>query len=200
MRPLQPAAILVLAILMGCVASAPDEFHGTVIKVVDGDTFDVDGLGRVRLADVDCPELDTDAGRAAANYTISWLFGRTVWLDIDDLRGRDDYGRYVCVVYLEGDDGAPDPEMNFNRMLVDSDHAVVKDFTDNEFDPADWWNLSSLQPGGGCAYVGSAKSSKYHYPDCEWARKISPANLICFSSTAEARSKGYTPCRICRPP
>ncbi|MBC7079606.1 MAG: thermonuclease family protein [Methanothrix sp.] len=190
---------ILLVFVVGCVTSVPDEFHGTVVKVVDGDTFDVEGLGRVRLADVDCPEMDTEAGRAAANYTISWLFGRTVWLDIDDLKGRDDYGRWICVVYLD-ENGAPDPEMNFNRMIVDSGHAVVRDFTDNEFNPADWWNHSSLQPGGGCAYVGSVKSNKYHYPDCEWAQKISPVNLICFSSPSEARSKGYTPCRVCKPP
>lgn len=199
MRLIQPVAILLLFILVGSVASAPDEFCGVVTKVVDGDTFDVDGLGRVRLADVDCPELDTEAGRAAANYTISWLFGRIVWLDIDDLKGRDDYGRWICVVYLD-ENGAPNREMNFNRMIVDSGHAVVKNFTDNEFDPADWWNLSSLQPVGGCAYVGSVKSSRYHYPDCKWAQKIAPDNLICFSSPTEARSKGYTPCRVCRPP
>ncbi|MGD9911869.1 MULTISPECIES: thermonuclease family protein [Methanothrix] len=199
MKLLQPAMAILLVFVVGCVTSVPDEFHGTVVKVVDGDTFDVEGLGRVRLADVDCPEMDTEAGRAAANYTISWLFGRTVWLDIDDLKGRDDYGRWICVVYLD-ENGAPDPEMNFNRMIVDSGHAVVRDFTDNEFNPADWWNHSSLQPGGGCAYVGSVKSNKYHYPDCEWAQKISPVNLICFSSPSEARSKGYTPCRVCKPP
>ncbi|MCX8207839.1 MAG: thermonuclease family protein [Methanothrix sp.] len=199
MKLLQPAAVLLVVTLMGCVASAPDEFRGTVVKVVDGDTFDVDGLGRVRLADVDCPELDTEAGRAAADYTISWLFGRTVWLDIDDLKGKDDYGRWICVVYLD-ENGTPNREMNFNRMIVDSGHAVVRDFTDNEFNPAEWWNLSSVQPVGGCAYVGSEKSSKYHYPNCEWAQKISPNNLICFSSPSEARSKGYTPCRVCKPP
>jgi len=28
--------------------------------------------------------------------------------------------------------------MNFNRMLVDSGHAVIKDFKNNEFEPAIW--------------------------------------------------------------
>lgn len=116
MKLLQPATAILLVFIVGCVTPVPDEFHGTVVKVVDGDTFDVEDLGRVRLADVDCLEMDTEAGRAAANYTISWLFGRTVWLDIDDLKGRDDYGRWICVVYLD-ENGAPDPEMNFNRMM-----------------------------------------------------------------------------------
>jgi hypothetical protein len=51
-----------------------------------------------------------------------------------------------------------------------------------------------------CKYVGSAKSDKYHYPTCRWARKIKPQNLVCFGSAAEALGKGYVPCKVCRPP
>ena len=29
---------------------------GTVTYIVDGDTLDVSGVGRIRLADIDCPE------------------------------------------------------------------------------------------------------------------------------------------------
>jgi methylphosphotriester-DNA--protein-cysteine methyltransferase len=49
-------------------------------------------------------------------------------------------------------------------------------------------------------YVGSAKSDKYHYPNCEWAQKINPANLVKFKSAKEAQEAGYVPCKICRPP
>jgi hypothetical protein len=49
-------------------------------------------------------------------------------------------------------------------------------------------------------FVGSKKSDKYHYPSCSSAKRISPANLVTFSSSADARSKGYTPCGACRPP
>jgi hypothetical protein len=31
-------------------------------------------------------------------------------------------------------------------------------------------------------YVGSAKSNKYHYPNCQWALKIKPENLVTFKS------------------
>ena len=49
-------------------------------------------------------------------------------------------------------------------------------------------------------FVGSVKSDKYHYPSCQWAKKISQKNEIWFSSTNEAKAKGYVPCKVCKPP
>ena len=49
-------------------------------------------------------------------------------------------------------------------------------------------------------FVGSIKSNKYHYPDCEWAKKIKPSNEIWFSSSADAVAHGYVPCKVCNPP
>jgi competence protein ComEC len=59
---------------------------------------------------------------------------------------------------------------------------------------------SSSSAVGGGPFVGSSKSDKYHYPSCSSAKRISPANLVTFSSSAEARLKGYTPCGSCHPP
>jgi methylphosphotriester-DNA--protein-cysteine methyltransferase len=49
-------------------------------------------------------------------------------------------------------------------------------------------------------FVGSSKSNKYHYPSCSAAKKIKSANLVTFSSSADARAQGYVPCKICHPP
>jgi hypothetical protein len=49
-------------------------------------------------------------------------------------------------------------------------------------------------------YVGSITSNKYHYPGCKWAAQIKPQNLLNFSTTGEARKRGYIPCPTCRPP
>ena len=49
-------------------------------------------------------------------------------------------------------------------------------------------------------YVGSAKSNKYHYPDCKWAQKIKSENLVTFKSAKEALAAGYVPCKVCKPP
>jgi len=47
--------------------------------------------------------------------------------------------------------------------------------------------------------VGSARATTYHRPSCEWAMKISHRNLVTFSDSELARTKGYRPCRSCNP-
>jgi len=49
-------------------------------------------------------------------------------------------------------------------------------------------------------YVGSSKSNKYHYPNCKWALKIKPENLVTIKSAKEALEAGYVPCKVCKPP
>jgi len=140
--------VLPLLLLIALANGDPDEAYGRVTKVIDGDTIDVqlqdspisEDLIRVRLADIDCPETRgskaCQAGKDATNYTRAWLLSNYIFLDLDDKTGKDQYGRWVAVVYLS-EDGKPG--RNFNKMLVDADHAVVEDYKNNEFDPKSWW-------------------------------------------------------------
>jgi micrococcal nuclease len=191
--------ILALALLLPLVQALPDEAAGNVTDVTDGDTFTIDSTILVRLADVNSPELTAEGGPEAKEYTRELLLGKQVFLDLDNLTGVDKYGRSVAVVYLANANGSVGD--NFNRMIVDAGHAKVNDYQDNEFDPTQWWpetgtsdNLVSEKK-----YVGSTESDKYHYPECRWAKKILPENEIWFSSSEDARSKGYVPCGICHP-
>lgn len=47
------------------------------------------------------------------------------------------------------------------------------------------------------AYIGSARSDKYHLPPCEWAQKISQRNAVYFATVEKAQAAGYIPCRAC---
>ena len=158
--PLWPKVplFLILAILLPIAGQAAlDETYGVVTNVIDGDTFDVtiqkadsrivSGMERVRLADVNSPEQDLPQGAEARDFTYAVLMNKRVYLDIDDLTvgGRDKYGRLVCVAYLSGYYGQPLRSPNFNRMLVDSGHAKLENFTNNEFNPDDWWSGSDAQ-------------------------------------------------------
>ena len=58
---------------------------------------------------------------------------------------------------------------------------------------------SPAVPEPATKFVGSMTSNKAHYPDCKWAAKINPKNLITFASMAAAREQGYIPCPVCRP-
>ncbi|OPY49348.1 MAG: hypothetical protein A4E49_03171 [Methanosaeta sp. PtaU1.Bin112] len=215
--------LLLALLLLPLAAAAPDEAIGRVTKVVDGDTIDVqlqshnslisEDTIRVRLADVDSPEMSTLQGPPAKAYTTKWLQSAQVSLDLDDQTGKDAYGRWVAVVYLQKPNGTLE---NFNRMLVEAYQACVWDFSNNEFNPADWWGgqipavcikeestAPATRPAVSSSngpFVGSSKSNKYHYTSCQWAQKIKASNLITFSSSAEARAAGYVPCKICNPP
>jgi micrococcal nuclease len=213
--------ILPALLLSPLVLAAPGEVYGIVTHVVDGDTIYVQIQGydsrigniSVRLADVDCPEMNTPEGSDAKQYAFRELNGSFVSLDLDDKTGKDKYCRWVAVVFRHRKDGTLE---NFNRMLVDSDHACIWDFKNNEFDPANWWNgtipstarikrfsNSSPNKSSSCSsgpLVGNASSRKYHYSCCLWAKKISPANETWFTSSNDARSQGYVPCKVCNPP
>mgnify|MGYP001766999834 FL=1 len=149
MRIIIPILALVL-FLPSLAAGAPDDAYGRVSNVVDGDTFDVtledynrsqvsEDVIRIRLADIDTPETRgakaCEAGKVASAYTRTWLLSNYVFLDLDDKTGKDPYGRWVAVVYLS-EDGRPG--RNFNKQLVDSGHAVIENFKNNEFDPRSW--------------------------------------------------------------
>ena len=145
--------LLTLFVLLYQVEARYDEVEGTVTHVVDGDTFDLqvehgdsrvtpDAIIRIRLADVDAPETRgpkaCQAGKDATAYARPWLLNNKVFLDLDNKTGKDQFGRWVAVVYLTDSDGSLNISRNFNRMLVDSGHAVIKDFKNNEFDPQSW--------------------------------------------------------------
>jgi micrococcal nuclease len=76
--------VVLLALLLSPLAVAsPNEAVGRVTKVVDGDTIDVqlqshdsrisEDTIRVRLADLDSPEMKTPQGPTAKAYTTKWL-------------------------------------------------------------------------------------------------------------------------------
>ena len=196
--------LMALVFLLPLAPALPDEGRGIVIYVMDGDTISVQGYGSVRLADVNSPELTAPGGPEAKEYTRSQLLNKLVYLDLDNKTGQDRYGRKVCVVYMSKADGSAGE--NFNRMLVDSGHAIVEDARDNEFDPMQWWPqqknpaLTGKENSDDKKFVGSIKSDKYHYQDCRWAKKISPENEVWFSGSEDARGKGYVPCGVCHPP
>lgn len=156
-------------LLLICPAfAAADEAFGEVINVVDGDTIDVqleNELIRVRFADIDAPEMSTDNGPIAKQYTTQWLYGKVISLDLDNKTGKDAYGRWVAVVYLQKPDSTRE---NFNRKLVDAGQACIWDFDNNEFNPADWWN--GTIPHGLCVRGESTSAAQpYIGPTTGWA-------------------------------
>lgn len=77
-----------------------------------------------------------------------------------------------------------------------SEEAVTTGVVSNtvaESAPAAGANLAKAN----CAYVGSKNSNKYHLPSCQWAKRIKPENIVCFSSAEAATAKNYLPDKGC---
>lgn len=136
---MKPISIILLALALASVSCGhPDEFAGRVSEVIDGDSIVIDGIGRVRMADIDSYQLPEQQGILSRDFTSYMLLDRTVHLDLDDLGSTCPSGCTIAVVYMEFFNGTINP-VPFNRMLVDSGHAVLHNRTNNEFDPDSWW-------------------------------------------------------------
>jgi len=131
------AALLVSAVLMGLVVPGwafEVDTTDSVVRVVDGDTFESAANGVVRLADVDSPERGQAGFEEATDALTGMIRNREVFLDVDD-KGSTSFGRLICVVYVRHNSTHV---LNVNKAMVDRGRAVVDDFTNNEFNPSTW--------------------------------------------------------------
>ena len=111
------------------------EKNSVCTYIVDGDTFDISEGHRIRLADIDTPEQGYTGYYESSEYLSHLIFGKDVYLDIDDLYVYDTTGtRLVCVVYVEYDSTR---YLNVNKALLEENLAVVYDHS-NEFNPYAW--------------------------------------------------------------
>ena len=103
-----------------------------VIRVVDGDTLVVNYNGKeekVRLIGVDTPESvhpdeekNTVFGDEVSNYSKEMLSGKEVTLEFD-VDERDQYGRLLAYVYLDG--------QMYNKILLEKGYAKLATYPPN---------------------------------------------------------------------
>ena len=128
--------LLTAAFLAGCSPTAgpgsPGEQvpeTGMVSHVVDGDTIDVDPLGRVRLVGIDTPEQDMCSYAQATAAMTDLVQGRTVLLvHPAGVADTDPYGRLLRYVDLpDGTDvGLAQLEAGWARTAYDSTDGYPK--------------------------------------------------------------------------
>lgn len=92
--------------------------EGQVIRVIDGDTFEVLYKGdpdKVRIANIDAWELKDPGGPQAKAYLRRLIEGKVVQLKTDRARLRDRYGRLLARVYLD--------QLDVGQEMIDRGHA-----------------------------------------------------------------------------
>lgn len=128
--------LLLLLLFWLCQTAVADELNGRVRWIYDGDTLQVEGVGRVRLLGIDTPETEDSPrdqfyrerfhlspqtlrsiARQAKQYTLDQAKGRRVRLETDREQ-RDQYDRLLAYVFL------PDGQM-LNRQLLEKGLATV---------------------------------------------------------------------------
>jgi len=101
------ALAIVLLFLAGCAAREITARRFRVLRVVDGDTFKVMYDGEetsVRFFGIDAPERRVPGGPEATAALRGMIGGRVVRLEFPCKRKRDNFGRLLCNVYIDGRD------------------------------------------------------------------------------------------------
>jgi len=120
--------LMVLAIPLFSQQARPALTQATVVRVIDGDTFELSGGERVRLIGVDAPELGRPGSNEATQFVRERVEGRTVWLEADGA-DRDRHGRLRRYVWLQQPTNPRDTNQirqhQLNALLLTNGHARV---------------------------------------------------------------------------
>jgi micrococcal nuclease len=112
--------LLIIVLLLGFVTSCTQEER--VVYVHDGDTFILSSGVRIRLSQVDAPELGQPYGMEAKQVAEKLLLNKTIRIHI---RERDEYHRPVADVYT-------DQGENFAEVLIVNGLAHTTPWTTNK--------------------------------------------------------------------
>ena len=98
---------------------------GKCVDVVDGNTIQVYGVGKVQLSQIKTPDMNEKGFSDAKNFVKDKCLGKMVYLDIDDRQPTDKYGRTLAIVY-NGDE-------DVNKALIENKLAEISYFEPSEF-------------------------------------------------------------------
>jgi endonuclease YncB( thermonuclease family) len=209
------------------LAAAPgNTLTGRVVAVHDGDTLTVQNgpsLYKVRLSDVDAPEMGQVFGRQARQFTEQMVLGHQVWVNISMI---DRHGRRVGEVIVE--DG-----WVLNEELVHAGlawyyrvHPVRNDRLQRlehyafqnklglwvEQEPLPPWEfrresrvpqlpVTARQVDYDRIFhygmVGHRRTKTVRWPACKNYRLSRPQQALVFHSLQQARELGFTPAKDC---
>lgn len=101
------------------------EKTGKCLEVIDGNTIQVYGVGRIQLTQVSGVDKEPVYSQAK-KFVSDKCLGKTVYLDIDDANPKDKFDRTLAIVYTE--------DANVNKELLENDLARMSYFTPTEFE------------------------------------------------------------------
>lgn len=101
------------------------ENAGKCVNVIDGNTIEVYGIGKVQLVQVKTPQMNESGFSDAKKFVEDECLGKMVYLDIDNAQKEDKYERTLAIVYTDSAD--------INRQLIEKGLAEISYFEPSEF-------------------------------------------------------------------
>jgi len=151
--------------------SSPDKFKARVVRVIDGDTFDIDKGERIRLAEIDAPEYPKGClSKTSKERLEALVLGKEV--ELEEI-GEDSFRRKVCfvkkgkilinmILVEEGLARTEKPKSPYAVLLLDKESEA------KELKKGIW--SAKCQPKKGCLIKGNVRRDKgtkiYHLPEC----------------------------------
>lgn len=130
--------VVALAAAAGCAGSPCGDTEGKVMRVIDGDTIELESGVKIRYLMVDTPEISNGGdcyGDNARQYNSDLVLGKTVQLSFDE-QCTDQYGRSLAYVSVDGKE--------VNSLLVRNGYACVLFIPPNGQSRVDEFNALQL--------------------------------------------------------
>jgi len=218
---------LILFLSLWLLAAAPPvPFVGQVVAVQQGDTLTVqsgDRAYKVRLLDIDAPELDQPFGKEARRFTEKMALGFTVRVDV---RMTDRFGRRIGTVIIE--DGRilneelvhaglawyyrASPYQNPRMQKLEQGAYASRlglwlqdkplppwEFRRESHIPAVPASTAEVDYDRIFHYglIGSFTRKTFRWPECRLYRVRRPKKAMIFHSLEQARQLGFRPAKDC---
>ena len=114
-----------IILLLSLIACSDTYTIGKIVRVIDGDTFVYQTNNRqfrVRLLDIDAPELSQTFGLKSKDYLQRFLNKRVKMY----CKGKDQYNRVLAVLYVEG--------VNINEQMIREGYAYFNSKWSDNFE------------------------------------------------------------------
>lgn len=219
-------AISLMSLWFAAASPALAPLTGLVVAVHDGDTLTVQNgssLYKVRLSDVDAPEMGQVFGKQARQFTEQMALGHRVRVNVSmiDMHGRRvgevivDDGRvlneelvhaglawYYRVHPVKNERLQKLEHFAFQKKLglwVEKEPLPPWEFRRESHIPdvpatADQVDYDQIFNYG---IVGNHRTKKFRWPACKHYRNRRPQKALIFHSLEQARERGFVPAKDC---
>ncbi|MDH3889446.1 MAG: thermonuclease family protein [candidate division Zixibacteria bacterium] len=181
----------------------PDD-RWIIVTVIDGDTVELAGGDKLRLANIDTPEIDEPFFEEAKQFLTDIALHQSARVEYIRER-RDKYGRLLGCLFIDSVfAGEAILERGLGYLLLfdnnDLNRPLVQRLLAAQHRAMEsGLGLFSLVRTPEEHYLATYRSFRFHRPGCEYVGEYRPDRYRMFDTRDSALFEGLSPCRSCKP-